>query len=33
MDTASKSDPLDLENILAMDALARTFAVEEIDKI
>lgn len=32
MDTAAKSDPLDLENILAMDALARTVAVEEIGK-
>ncbi len=33
IDTAAKSDPLDLENILAMDALARTVAGKEIDKI
>ena len=33
MDTETTSDPLDLDNILAMDALARTVAIDEINKI
>jgi 1-deoxy-D-xylulose-5-phosphate reductoisomerase len=33
IDTATTSDPLDLDNILAMDALARTVAFDEINKI
>jgi len=33
IDTATTSDPLDLDNILAMDALARTVAIDEINKI
>jgi 1-deoxy-D-xylulose-5-phosphate reductoisomerase len=33
IDKATTSDPLDLDNILAMDALARTVAFDEINKI